>query len=436
MNFTPYGLLFLTISSIFQHIIILNVCLYLLRAEKSQATRPLAIATYVICWIPIYIMQLTNLSWVLLSAFFFVVIYAIVTKIVTHCTITVGALSFCYSYFLMMLSDLPFLFPFLALFPSEYLVKEGWCSLAIAVGGAVLMFIFIKYLPVQKIFDQLCKIPISVGYFFLLALAFLSILSDLYHELTHISPLLPAFLIILLIFSSTLLLIYQIFINQKNAHALYYYEQYLPILDNLIHKIREVQHGHNNVVQSLIHLSELDIDNEKMRSSLSTYATRLQKSVLPASFLQLENKLLAALLYYKYCQAEEADITIEFSISNPLCESYANEFELVDAVGILLDNAIESCTAGDTIYINIGQIDSTRKNRICIIVENPGPTVTSQFLHHIFSKGYTTKTVDTSEHGIGLHILQKLTKKYHGTIIVSNTTKQNNKQYICFELTL
>lgn len=186
----------------------------------------------------------------------------------------------------------------------------------------------------------------------------------------------------LLVFSSALLLIYQI--------------------PNLIQKVRDVQHGHNNMVQSLVHLTELELTNEDLRSLLKNYTQVIQKATLPSSFLQLENKLLAAHLYYKYCQAEDHGISIEFSILNPLCQSNANEFELVDAVGILIDNALESCQAGDTIYVTVNAQRKDKNHTFGITVENPGPYADEAFLHNIFTKGYITKQPDSAQHGIGL----------------------------------
>lgn len=432
---TPINILYHCISSIFQHFIITSLCLYLLQTSKKQATRPAAILSFFICWIPIIAIQLNNNNWVLLSSLFFVIIYTVLTNIITCCGMIRGALSFCFSYFLIMLTDLPCIFLSLLIFSPETIVNDGRVSLFVAICGVPILYAIIRLLPVKKFFRWLCNIPTILGYFFLLILVFLSILCDLYSDLTYISPALPSILIMLLVFSSTLLLVYQIFSNQRNAQALHYYEQYLPILENLIQKVRTVQHGHNNMVQSLVHLSELDLKNEDLQSQLRSYTQNIQKAILPSSFLQLENRLLAALLYYKYCQAEDAGISMEFRILNPLCQSKANEFELVDAAGILIDNALESCHPGDTIYITLDAQKNKKNQQIYLKVENPGPLADETFLHRIFSKGYTTKKTDSTEHGIGLNVLKNMTDKYHGSLIVSNTEK-NKLQFLVFELIL
>ena len=95
--------------------------------------------------------------------------------------------------------------------------------------------------------------------------------------------------------------------------------------------MRETQHGHNNTIQAILHLIDVDSDNEKIFEVLSNYTNELQKSLLPSSLLRLENKLLAALLYHKHCQAVEQGMTIHFHIADPMCRCRASEFELVEA---------------------------------------------------------------------------------------------------------
>ena len=216
---------------------------------------------------------------------------------------------------------------------------------------------------------------------------------------------------------------------------LHYYEQYLPVLDNLIQKVRETQHGHNNTIQAILHLIDVDSDNEKISEALSNYTNELQKSLLPSSLLRLENKLLAALLYHKHCQAAEQGMTIHFHIADPMCRCQTSEFELVDAVGILVDNALEASHAGDNIYVSIHASHHNGTEGIKIVVDNPGQTVNDAFREQILKRGYTTKTVEAEKHGLGLSILQNIVKKHNGALMISNAL-HDELQYISFTLLL
>ena len=424
------------VSSLFQHAELLLICLFLMQTDKKTILRPATLLIYIVSWPLLFAVQMNNNDWVLLSTLPFFLIYTLVIYGVTRRPILRVVLCCLYGYFIMMLTDLPGLFIMLLTLPSESIVNEGWVSLVVALFSSVFAFLILKYLPARKLFNWLCKIPIVIGYFFLIALVFLALLCDLHNNFTYIPPALPYILIIAFVFSSVIFLIYQILSNQKNVAALHNYQQYLPILDNLIQKVRDTQHSHNNMVQSLVHLTELETKDEQLRTQLTGYVQNIQQAVLPSSLLSLENKLLAALLYYKYCQAESSDIHMDFTITDPMCQSHATEFELVDAIGILLDNALENSNAGDTIYVHIGAKEDHGSSRIDISVENPGPIADNAFLHNIFSKGYTTKNSDSESHGIGLNILRNIVKKHRGKLIVSNTEGSDHVRYIVFELVL
>ena len=431
----PTSLIYNLISSIFQHIIFILVLLFFLGTDKKTATRPVALLIYVIMWFPLLAIQMSNNNWIVLSFVPFLLNYSLFMYIVTRRPLLTLILDCVFSYFIIMLTSLPGLFLTLLVFPANTLPTNGIVSLATAAIGAMCTYLLLKYVPVRHLFEKLCKIPASIAYFSLIAILFLVALCSLPESFTYVSPALLISLLIVFVFASVIFLLFQVFANQKNLAALRHYRQYLPILDNLIQKVRDTQHSHNNMVQSMIHLSELDMDSEQLRSHLIAYTEDMQQAILPSSFLTLENKLLAALFYYKYCQAESSGIHMDFTIENPLCPSRAGEFELVDAAGILLDNARENSQPGDTIYVCIGVRALNNIPRTRITVENPGPTADDAFLHRIFSKGYMTKKTDEDSHGIGLHSLQALVRKYHGFIIVSNT-QRNDRNYLCFELIL
>lgn len=93
-----------------------------------------------------------------------------------------------------------------------------------------------------------------------------------------------------------------------------------------------------------------------------------------------------------------------------------------------------------TVYITIQEDRGREKPRFHLTVENPASiTVNEEFIHNIFLKGYTTKTTDTENHGIGLHALKQIANKHHGSIIVKNTWRETNQphnSYLCMEILL
>ena len=153
-------------------------------------------------------------------------------------------------------------------------------------------------------------------------------------------------------------------------------------------------------------------------------------------FLHLNNKLLAGLLFSKVNAALKKDIQIIVTIFNYDYTSSCSDMEIIDLAGVLIDNAIEACRPDDTIFISIGQrTDNIQSDSFRIKVENPGPAATSEFIHDIFTKKYTSKT-EKDGHGLGLSIVKGIVKKYNGQISVENTThtETSDIRYLSIEV--
>lgn len=421
------------LSSLYQQTILFICCLFLLQLPRSKWLCRRTLLPFFVSWIPMVLIQQFNNHWVLLSLFLMLTIFTITLHIITGRRYLYSLLSICVSYLLMLFSNLPILFVWYFFWSPEYILQAAWLSLITAILGSVFQLAALRYLPVRQFYKSLCKIPASVSYFILLFLAILALLCSLSTELTYVPEFIKIFLIVLLGLNSSLILTHQILINRRNSMELHYYEQYLPILDNLIEKVRETQHGHNNTIQAILHLIDVDSSNEQISRELADYTKEFQKTLLPSALLRLDNKLLAALLYQKYCLASEQGKSLHFSIADPTCHCPATEFEVVDAVGILVDNALEASTPGDRIYISIHRRHD--KDGIKIVVDNPGQTVNDDFRERILKKGYTTKTKEPDKHGLGLSILQNMVNKYSGALLISNKN-HDEIQHISFELLL
>ena len=75
-----------------------------------------------------------------------------------------------------------------------------------------------------------------------------------------------------------------------------------------------------------------------------------------------------------------------------------------------------------------------------ITIKNPGPEVTQDFIKKIFSHTYTSKTSNTSKHGLGLPYVKNLVQTHKGTIELSNETINNSEnipcQYLVIHITI
>lgn len=213
---------------------------------------------------------------------------------------------------------------------------------------------------------------------------------------------------------------------QKKEHVLCYYKRYLPILEQMIANIRKNQHNYNNTIQTIAALPQVYTSYDELASTLTKFDKQIQNKIIPTRFLDFESKLLSALLYNKYCTACEKRIRLNFTILNYTYHSRCDEFEIIDIVGILLDNALDACCEDDTIYVEIGMPDPSNNASnsayppFSIIVKNPGPEATQDYIHMIFSEKYSSKENYSGEHGLGLPYLQSIIRKYKGQIEIKN----------------
>jgi len=103
---------------------------------------------------------------------------------------------------------------------------------------------------------------------------------------------------------------------------------------------------------------------------------------------------------------------------------------LTKVIGFI-DNAVEATPVENTIFLDI----ASQNNQCYIKIGNPGPMITSDFLHNIFLPGYTTKHAKNTGHGLGLPSLKTIVNNNNGNITLSNE-KINNINYIIFEVTV
>ena len=101
-----------------------------------------------------------------------------------------------------------------------------------------------------------------------------------------------------------------------------------------------------------------------------------------------------------------------------------NMRELIDIIGILLDNAFESTREQKTktMYLEIGEIDKG----LVIKTSNPSIYLSNEKISRMFALGYSTKG---DKRGIGLHTVRELLKKCRGDIIVGNQTRSEQNYF-------
>ena len=205
--------------------------------------------------------------------------------------------------------------------------------------------------------------------------------------------------------------------SQKQLQS---YEQYLPIIEDLIDQVRMRQHDYNNELQAISMLPISYTDYDSLTAALSKELDMsCNDHVIKNSYLlKINMKLIAGFLFSKMNLANERNIDIQIDVKNSTLTSKAEEFELLDVMSILVDNAFDATEDGGWIKVTINSDGSATT----IETLNAGPKLTADMRKNFFAKGYTTKPLKDGVYsrGIGLFKLKQLVTKYHGDILLDN----------------
>lgn len=209
-----------------------------------------------------------------------------------------------------------------------------------------------------------------------------------------------------------------------------YYDAY----DQLILLIRERQHdmkNHINAILSMIHTTD---NYEELAAKQEEYCNYVigqhEKTKL---VLSVGNPLISGFLYSKIQEAEKKGIAVDYRIAMQKTASIVPEYELVEMLGILVDNAIEALSKEIEIVDNNNlkgirlSIQET-ENNIEVMVANTSEHYEEDMTEHFFETGYSSKGTGR---GIGLSKLKRMVHERQGDIVVSNELWEG-RNYLTF----
>lgn len=242
----------------------------------------------------------------------------------------------------------------------------------------------------------------------------------------------------LMVFLVIIILVFlngEVFINHKKSverqKQLDAYQTYLPIIENLIEQVRIRQHDYHNNIQSIRSLGYSCTDYESLKTSLLDTTEHYLLPDIQSLLLKLNMHLVAGFLVSKSIEAQRNHKALHIEIGSYYLQTQRTEYEIIEYIGILIDNALEATPTYSDIYVKI----SSKHNKLIFQIQNPGPTLTPEFCKNIFSRNYTTKCITSTCHGIGLYKLNKYVQEFHGELCLENT-EINQQTYIKFQLTI
>ena len=188
-----------------------------------------------------------------------------------------------------------------------------------------------------------------------------------------------------------------------------YYDTY----EELIISIRKKQHDFNNHINAIQGILYTAISYEELKEQEEKYLDEITEDRQQISILtKVENPLIAGFLTVKIQEAERKGINVEYNCIFPKVKINMPEYQLIEMMGILLDNAIEA----------VEKMDASKLMQIrLLMVEGViNFSVTNTYLisdvkdiSNFFAKGYSTKG---NNRGIGLYKLKELMQKQKGEL--------------------
>lgn len=182
--------------------------------------------------------------------------------------------------------------------------------------------------------------------------------------------------------------------KQINAQTEYY--------TNLAQQYEENRRMRHDI-QHHLHTMQILIEQGRHEDA-SQYAAEL----LPAhksqpKLLQCENTIVDAFLYSRMQEAERSGIQVTADIAIP-AELAIRNTDLIIAFGNILDNAIEACNGVEHPEIRI----SAHISKGCLVLYEENPVA--------LSSQNKQRRIPDLERGLGLRILEDLSKKYNGQL--------------------
>ena len=325
---------------------------------------------------------------------------------------------------LQILVYIPFSF-FYYITPNESLI-------IMFINGAILLILF--FTRNNKIFMSVVEIFAKRDWILKTSLTLCVIVLVYFMYSLKKSEVIEIDIFVLISIFMTMFLIF-IYRWQKSTYELNRREQELQItnlyngvFEEIIKTMRNKQHDFKNQIDAIYssHLKaesmEELIEIQKKYCDNVLYQNRFSK-VLSCT----KNSILAGFIYTKFVEAEHNGIEIQYEISY----RDSNEiviYDLVDIVGILLDNAIEAVTSTEVSKKIVFELSDAEG--INLLVKNPVVNILNSEIQKFFERGYSTKE---GERGIGLNKLMELQQKYKYDVY-THIENDNSMEWIVFNI--
>lgn len=288
-------------------------------------------------------------------------------------------------------------------------------GLCINVVSLILMLIFIKVLKLHVLYAKIVKLDKEILKVLLLCSIFI-VMFMVEYKLNNKVQILAYFasgvfvsIIIIVLFHWQK----ERYENKKRDLELHMHRLYGKAFEGMIENIRIRQHDFKNELAAIygMHLTAESLEDlvERQREYCDYL---ISESRYDSILTKCNDKILAGFLYTKLVEVEKRGVEVQFDILINNLNCKLATYELVEIIGILIDNAVEY-ESGKTkkIYFQVKE-----ESKLYILCRNVAEYVPIDTINNFFIKGFSTKG---KERGIGLYNVKRIMEG-RGEIIVSN----------------
>lgn len=196
------------------------------------------------------------------------------------------------------------------------------------------------------------------------------------------------------------------------------HKMYGEAYEELQVEVRKLQHDYKNQIATLQSMPLAAASLDELIELQEAYGSQLERNNKYEQIMTCcNNPILAGYLYYKCRDLERIGIKVAYKLSVMDAECKMRLHELIEVLGILLDNGEE--------YLVKEKIENRKmylellegNDKIKLKVSNQAEIYTNEELSRFFQKGYSTKG---ENRGIGLYRVKELAEKYNGELLVFN----------------
>ena len=218
---------------------------------------------------------------------------------------------------------------------------------------------------------------------------------------------------------------------EKQNYELELQKIYGETYEKLLIEVRRRQHDFKNQLGTLYSMQLVAQSLEELVNMQKEYGNKLQADCKFDSILTCcNNVVLAGFLYYRCISCDKEGINIDYDIHIDQAKCRFALHEIIEILGILIDNACEYFVLEQADHKRIGLMFLEDEEKIIFSVSNPAKYISFSEIEKMFIRGYSSKG---QNRGIGLARVLELVKKYESDIHVFNA-RNSEENWIIFKI--